>query len=148
MIKKVVTWNSPNIAPAPKPQGRVRIVNNDGIIPTLIDHLKPGRLFALAFKLRSFNTPTAQYPVLTKSKSLVGGSALLREGIALKRGTFAIYAGETRITTEMKGRQVKTMAYLFVVGPALYAITDLSFVKPIDSAHALKADDSTIDQDD
>ena len=147
-MKKVVTWNSPAHAPVPKPQGRVRITNNDGIISTLIDHLRPGRLFALAFKLRSFNIPTDRYPVLTKSRSLIGGSAPLREGTALKRGTFAIYAGETRVTTEMKGRQVKAMAYLFVVGPGIYAITDLSYVKPVDGSAAEWATDTTMDQDD
>lgn len=147
-MKKVVTWNSPNIAPAPKPRGRIRITNNDGIISTLIEHLKPGRLFALSCKLRSFDSPTAQHTVLTKSRSLVGGSALLREGQPMKRGTLAIYAGETRVTTEMKGRHVKTMAYLFIVNSAMYAITDLSYVKPVDGITGKAVDDSIMDQDD
>jgi len=147
-MKKIVTWNSPTHVPAPRPRGRVRIVNNDGIISSLMDHLRPGRLFALACELRSFNIPTDQYPVLTKSRSLIGGSALLREGTAVKRGTFAIYAGETRVTTEMKGRQVKTMAYLFVVGLGVYAITDLSYVKPVHRSTAEWTTDSEMDQDD
>ena len=144
-MKKVVTWNSPTAAPTPKPRGRVRITNNDGIISTLIDHMKPGRMFVLACKLRSFDTPTAKHPVLAKAKSVVGGNVLLREGAPFKRGTIAVYAGETRITSEMKGRKVKMMAYLFIVNSALYAITDLTFVKPVE---ALTSDDTSIDSDD
>ena len=109
----------------------MRLKKNEDVIDAVREHLRPGALFTLTTKLNSYRSPTATYSVLSKQKDVAGNRNAIVEGISLRKGTIAVYAGETRVPTKMKTKDVKAIAYLFVVEGRMCAIMDLHFVKPI-----------------